>query len=129
MNFAVRPPILPYFDRIRVGTHSVDYSDHVKAHRLHMLAREETLSALEFAKICAKYEGVRWEEIAAPDINRVHARVRYMIINRVAEAFPHVSTTRLGKIFKRTHVTILFNLGRIQSRTPRFFNYVKREMK
>ncbi len=129
MNFAVRPPILPYFDRIRVGTHSDGYSDHVKAHRLHMLAREETLSALEFGKICAKYEGVRWEEITATDINRVYTRARYMIINRVAEAFPHMSSTRLGKIFKRNHVTILFNLGRIPSRTPRFFKYVKKEVK
>lgn len=124
MNLMLRPESLPHFDEIRVGTRSFHATDHIKAFRLHQFAKSEELTPVQFARLCARYEGLVWDALVAPDPHRIHYAARFIVINRVANAFPHLSSTQLGRIFNRNHCTILFNLGRLTraDKWPLFFS-------
>lgn len=79
---------------------------------------------MQFARLCARYEGVPWETLIEADPFRLHYAERFIVINRVAAAYQHLSSTQLGRIFNRNHCTILFNLGRLTrvDKWPLFFS-------
>lgn len=92
------------------------YDDHVKAWRLVRAAREEGWNPARFLRASCEAYGVSVDKIYATYGGPRIAFIRFVTMHRVHRLYPHLSSTRIGAVFKKDHVTVLFTLGRLQNK-------------
>lgn len=92
--------------------------DHVKSWKLIRIAKQNMWTPAIFArKQCEEWK-VPIEEIHKPFGSREIANMRFILTNRIKAAYPHLSSTQIGKILKKSHSTILFIMGELEWRKP-----------
>ena len=96
----------------------VQHDDHVKARELIMWAKSRFLSPAQFARAQCAAWGVNIDDLRASRGSGDVPLLRYILINRLKAAYPHLTATQIGKIIHKTHSTVLFTLGELEWKKP-----------
>jgi hypothetical protein len=90
-----------------------DQDEHVKAWWAHHVICDDYALVGDFIKAICFVHGMAEAEVYRARGGMVRVEARYQIIRIVAARYPGLSSTKLGRIFKKDHTVILYCLRRL----------------
>ncbi|NTF54897.1 hypothetical protein G6L12_08315 [Agrobacterium rhizogenes] len=76
------------------------------------LEMRNAMTPAQFVRSQAKAEGLTYEELRASTHFKLYYEQRKAVLLKTAAAYPHLSSSQLGKLFNRHWTTILHHLGK-----------------
>jgi chromosomal replication initiation ATPase DnaA len=110
------PGVLPRSKKLWASV-SEDHDDHVKSWRLIERAKANLWTPALFARKQCEEWGIPMDRIQGRYGGREIEEIRFVFMNRLHQAYPHLSSTQIGRIFRKNHSTVLYILGR-QEKKP-----------
>lgn len=96
-----------------------DQNEHVKAWKAWRAISDDYATLDEFIRGACFFAGITEDEVVKHRGNSSSVASRYKVIRAAAARFPGLSSTKLGKRFRKDHTVILYCLNRRSTGKPK----------